>query len=259
MKVKIAIIMFSIIATLGFTQNYRDVVIKTDGSELRGVIIENKINDYIRIELTGGSIFNIKYSDIDTIKKELDTTASGSNSNSNSIVINNTNSNENSNNATSSSTKPVYTGYLSSQLVGMLKNKSLQKLDTVKLDESKLRETDLSEKMSAYNHLESDKAVAAAALNFFIPVKGVGSFYQGDINQGVTTLVVNGLLGVAVYISYLAFIGSMMGRSSTMATGSMFILIGSSSALTIYNIVQTFLPFSYEKKFNSALKAKLKY
>jgi hypothetical protein len=50
-------------------QEYIDTVVKKDGSELRGIVVENRINEYIRIELAGGSIFRVEYKEIASIGK----------------------------------------------------------------------------------------------------------------------------------------------------------------------------------------------
>ena len=53
-----------------FAEEYIDVVKTKDDNIFKGIIIENKINEYIRIELPGGSIFKVEYSNIDSILKE---------------------------------------------------------------------------------------------------------------------------------------------------------------------------------------------
>ena len=51
-------------------QEFVDVIVTKDGNEYRGTIIENKINEYMRIELPGGSVFRLVYDDIDVVRKE---------------------------------------------------------------------------------------------------------------------------------------------------------------------------------------------
>ena len=53
------------------SSNYIDILELNNGSTIKGKIIENKINQYVRIELSGGSIFQFKYNEIETIKSEL--------------------------------------------------------------------------------------------------------------------------------------------------------------------------------------------
>ena len=43
------------------------MIVTKDGNEYRGTIIENKINEYMRIELPGGSVFRLVYDDIDRL------------------------------------------------------------------------------------------------------------------------------------------------------------------------------------------------
>ena len=47
-----------------------DVVYLKNGDIFKGIIIENAPNDYIKIELPGGSVFTIKYADIVKFTKE---------------------------------------------------------------------------------------------------------------------------------------------------------------------------------------------
>ena len=49
---------------------YVDVVTTNEGNIYKGIIVENKIDEYIKIELPGGSVFKFDYEDIDTIGKE---------------------------------------------------------------------------------------------------------------------------------------------------------------------------------------------
>jgi hypothetical protein len=47
-----------------------DVIYLNNGDIAKGLIVENKPNDYLKIEIPGGSIFTFKYSDILLITKE---------------------------------------------------------------------------------------------------------------------------------------------------------------------------------------------
>ena len=66
----IIIILFSII----YTQEYIDVVHLKNGDIIIGKIIENIINEHIRVELMGGSILTYSYDDIIRIDVENKTT-----------------------------------------------------------------------------------------------------------------------------------------------------------------------------------------
>jgi hypothetical protein len=61
---------FFFISLKGICQNQIDVIYLNNGNIVKGLIIENRPNDYIKIELPGGSVFNFKYSDILLISKE---------------------------------------------------------------------------------------------------------------------------------------------------------------------------------------------
>ena len=56
-----------VLSTFSFSQNRIDVLNIKNGDIIKGKIIENKINDYIRIELQGGSILTYKYAEIEEI------------------------------------------------------------------------------------------------------------------------------------------------------------------------------------------------
>ena len=53
-----------------YTQEDIDVLYLNNGDIIKGKIIENSINDYVKVELKGGSILTYKYSEIKNIKKE---------------------------------------------------------------------------------------------------------------------------------------------------------------------------------------------
>ena len=57
MKRKNIVITLFLISSL-FAQTYIDVVLLKNGDVIKGKIIENVINDHIRIELQGGSILS---------------------------------------------------------------------------------------------------------------------------------------------------------------------------------------------------------
>jgi hypothetical protein len=62
--------LFLVALHVGLAQERIDVVHLKNGDVLKGVIIENVPNDYVRIELQGGSIFTVKYADILKFTKE---------------------------------------------------------------------------------------------------------------------------------------------------------------------------------------------
>lgn len=53
-----------------FGQDRIDVIYLKNGDIFKGIIIENAPNDYVKIELPGGSIFTVKYADILKFTKE---------------------------------------------------------------------------------------------------------------------------------------------------------------------------------------------
>ena len=63
-------ILIVLIPSIVFTQSYIDIVKLKNGDIVKGKIIENKINEYVRVELQGGSIFTYKYSEITSLEVE---------------------------------------------------------------------------------------------------------------------------------------------------------------------------------------------
>ena len=53
-----------------FAHKYEDVVILKNGSEIHGIIIEEKSNEYIKIK-SGKNILVYRYDEIDIFRKEL--------------------------------------------------------------------------------------------------------------------------------------------------------------------------------------------
>ena len=73
---KSLIILFMLVIFCSFSigQERIDVIHLNNGDIVKGIIIENVPNDYVRIELQGGSIFTYKYSKIAKFTKEMPTT-----------------------------------------------------------------------------------------------------------------------------------------------------------------------------------------
>ncbi|MBN2617535.1 MAG: hypothetical protein JXR64_04410 [Spirochaetales bacterium] len=257
MKRVLGVILFALVATLGFSQDYLDVVEKTDGSILKGIIIENKINDFVKIELTGGSVFVIKYSEIETLKKEK---VSSSLSGGNNIVINN-NSTATANANSSGSSSEDLRGYSFMELNSILSGLNLSKLNKVKLDPVLISETKYEVKSSVYNSVNKDSAGPYMFANWFLPSSG--SFWQGDYGTAAATLIIN-LVGFAVYFgSYANYAYNVSnyeydyyGDSYNDYDGSLdlALMVTSGVVLSVWNIVQIFKPMSYNKKYNDKLE-----
>jgi hypothetical protein len=90
MKRKNIVITLFLISSL-FAQTYIDVVLLKNGDVIKGKIIENVINDHIRIELQGGSILSYQYHQIESIEVEKKSTRTfGSGNNVVNPIINTT-------------------------------------------------------------------------------------------------------------------------------------------------------------------------
>jgi len=62
--------LLALVVQSSLAQDRIDVIHLKNGDILKGTIIENVPNDYVRIELQGGSVFTVKYSDILKFTKE---------------------------------------------------------------------------------------------------------------------------------------------------------------------------------------------
>ena len=67
---KITKYLFLLSISFIFCQGYVDVLNMSNGDVIKGEIIENSINNYVRVELQGGSILTFEYSDIISINRE---------------------------------------------------------------------------------------------------------------------------------------------------------------------------------------------
>ena len=70
MRRYIAVAILTVSAASVMGQEVVDVIVTKDGNEYRGLIIENKINEYLRIELSDGSVFRLSYDTVDVVRKE---------------------------------------------------------------------------------------------------------------------------------------------------------------------------------------------
>ena len=55
-------------------QQYEDIVYLKDGSMIRGIIVEQVPNEYLKIRIQGGTVFIFKMADVSKIAKEVSTT-----------------------------------------------------------------------------------------------------------------------------------------------------------------------------------------
>ncbi len=69
MRIDKIVIFIAFISSV-YAQSYIDVVTLKNGDIIKGKIIENAINDHIRIELQGGSIFTFQYTEIESMEVE---------------------------------------------------------------------------------------------------------------------------------------------------------------------------------------------
>ena len=84
-----------------------DILNLKNGDLIKGKIIENKINDYIKIELQGGSILTYTYDQIESIEREEVGTGTYPSNTSNNQEQNNVSNNSNSTNTIMKGTKNI--------------------------------------------------------------------------------------------------------------------------------------------------------
>jgi len=69
-KILISLCLLLFVTLTVAAQSNQDVVYKKDGSEIRGTIVEQVLGEYLRIRILGGTIFQIKYEEIDKLAQE---------------------------------------------------------------------------------------------------------------------------------------------------------------------------------------------
>ncbi len=269
MKKIISITVFLLVAVMAFAVDYIDVVEKTDGSILKGVIIENKINEFVKIELAGGSVFRIEYEDIETIKKEKVLSDNSGANTGNSIVINNAANatSESSSESSSSSSKDDIKGYTLSQLNLMFNDIKYNELKKINFNEGKMRDTEYDFRSATFTINKMDSVVSYSVLNWLLP--GVGSFAQGDYGMGGATLAVNIIGTIVIYSSYLSYLNYMSEYDSydyaydyddayDKAQEAAGIMTASAVVMSLWNLGQIFAPSVFKSKYNKLLGDKLK-
>ncbi len=71
MKKLITLLFIVIYSTVVFAQQeYKDVVYLKNGSIIRGLIVEQKLNEFLKIKIVDGSVFVYKMEEVDKIAKE---------------------------------------------------------------------------------------------------------------------------------------------------------------------------------------------
>ncbi len=68
--IKPILIYLLFLCTIGFSQQKQDIVTLKNGDVIKGEIIENAINKYVKVKLLGGSILTYQYKDIEKFNKE---------------------------------------------------------------------------------------------------------------------------------------------------------------------------------------------
>jgi len=63
------ILMIALFSVSSLCQERQDIIYMTNGNILKGIIVENVPNDYVKIELEGGSLFTVKYEEIEKFGK----------------------------------------------------------------------------------------------------------------------------------------------------------------------------------------------
>jgi len=213
---------------------YQDVVLTKDGSTYKGTVIENRIDDYIKIEINGGSIIKVDYTNILALNKEIVSEAPKE--------------------AGSFSDENFYNA--KAKLQGL----HIKDLKKVSLQDLGIAAWSSSQKARLYDSLRHDDATLPFVLNLILPL-GIGSYIQGDTDMGTYQLLSQ--LG----FSLAALTG--IGYSTTYTTGYsgysysyqqpnalFYILAINSSASYIAGLIT---PWTYQNNYNDALKSAIGY
>lgn len=239
-----------------FCQDYLDVVLTTDGDSFKGIIIENKVNQYVRIELPGGTIFRIDYTDIDTILKEKNSasTAERGESQSSTIVINNNQNQEQSTGtvqvASPATQTPSLNPYQGMELSHLFSDLSLRQLKDLRPDITRMNSTDPSVRLQIYESKKKSNAGGYMVGNLFIP--GLGSAIQGD--GGMAAYL--GLSTVAYIVSFLSYYTTATTSYDYDGGPPPHVIITGINYIIAW-AVGLFSPFGYQGAYNNELKTKL--
>ena len=69
-RITLLLIMLSVATLYSIAQNYQEVVYLKDGSIIRGLITEQRPNEYLRIRTSNGNVYTLQMTEIDRITKE---------------------------------------------------------------------------------------------------------------------------------------------------------------------------------------------
>jgi len=77
-KITLLLIMLSVATLCSIAQSYQDAVYLKDGSIIRGLITEQRPNDYLKIRTSSGKVYTLRMNEVDRITKEAERTNSQS-------------------------------------------------------------------------------------------------------------------------------------------------------------------------------------
>ena len=69
-KITLLLIMLCVAILSSIAQNYQEVVYLKDGSIIRGLIIEQRPNDYLKVRTSNGNVYTLRMNEVDRITKE---------------------------------------------------------------------------------------------------------------------------------------------------------------------------------------------
>lgn len=157
-------------------------------------------------------------------------------------------------------------GYSLMELKVLFSDVSLNNLQKLRVDNSKMNDTSLDYRMTSFEMSKKDSAEMYCVANLFLP--GIGSALQRDYKTTGTTIAVNILGWIAFYGAYGSMIMNEYSSTDDYYSGAsddpfgdssteIGIMVGSAVIMGVWNIIQIFKPLSYENSYNKELGKKL--
>ena len=210
---------------------YLDIVEMKNGNIHKGKIIENKINEYVMLELIGGaSVYKLKYEDIDSIKavaqveeKKEDTAST----------------------APATNTFVSRYGEDSIWLTSQFEDVKYGDLKSLNVDLQRLLDININNRVFVYEDLRKENWGWYFGGNLLIP--GLGSLIQGDTGFGVYEMV--------SYLVYGAVLLGLTADGSYLIDSPLFIV--ATANMAVAGVIGWFRPAVFQNNFNKELKRKM--
>ena len=174
-RLSLSLVLIAIGIGLAAQTAYVDVVVTKDGNTYKGVLLENRLGDYVKIEIAGGSIIKVDYSNIVALNKE---EAQGVSAQGLSAQVA----------AVPPQPSPDLSEGAFDAAQSRLSGLSRAELRSIDLGDLGIKSWASADRKRLYNGLRKTNAPGAFVLNLLLPF-GIGSYIQGDTTTGTYQLL----------------------------------------------------------------------